>query len=181
MRWLAAFLTAFALCSAAQARSPEALACAIKAAPPELDARLADVVLAADPDKDKPTTDALHTLVDRCADDQFLNAKERTAYFDYTLGRMARYRAGQCQQSRRESDRRRPPPRLHRIGRGRQRSGQSHASGLGADQRVDRRYRANDDRPARFRLSGHFPAFKPFMHSFAGPACSCACSRCRVR
>ncbi len=90
MRWLAALLALAAIPAAAQARSPEAMACAIKAAPPELDARLADVVLAADPDKDKAATDALHVLVDRCADDQFLNDKERSAYFDYTLGRMAR-------------------------------------------------------------------------------------------
>lgn len=90
MRWLAAFLALAAATGAAQARSPEALACAIKAAPPELDARLADVVLAADPDKDKPATDALQALVDRCAADQFLNDKERAAYFEYTLGRMAR-------------------------------------------------------------------------------------------
>ena len=88
-----ALLTALALmiiAGAAQARSPEALACAIKAAPPGLDVRLADVVLAADPDKDKPATNELQGLVDRCADDQFLKDKERTAYFDYTLGRMAR-------------------------------------------------------------------------------------------
>ena len=90
MRWLAAFLALGAITGAAQARSPEALACAIKAAPPELDARLADVVLAADPDKDKPATDALQALVDACATDQFLNDKERAAYFEYTMGRMAR-------------------------------------------------------------------------------------------
>jgi hypothetical protein len=76
--------------SAASARAPQALACAILAAPPGLEAQLADSVLAADPERSKPALDALHGLVDRCADDQFLSPKEREAYFGYVLGRMAR-------------------------------------------------------------------------------------------
>jgi hypothetical protein len=74
----------------AHARPPEALACAIMAAPAGLDARIADVVLSRDNDRGRPTLDELRAITDHCGDDQFLSAKERDAYFNYTLGRMAR-------------------------------------------------------------------------------------------
>jgi len=75
---------------AACARAPQALACAVIAAPEGLDAQLADTMLTLDAEKSKPALDALRTIVERCAADQFLNDKEREAYFGYALGRMAR-------------------------------------------------------------------------------------------
>ena len=75
---------------AATARAPQALACAVIAAPEGLDAQLADTMLTLDTERSKPALDVLHALVDRCAADQFLNDKEREAYFGYALGRMAR-------------------------------------------------------------------------------------------
>jgi hypothetical protein len=75
---------------AAQARAPQALACAVIAAPEGLDAQLADSMLTLDEARSKPALDTLHALVDRCAADQFLGQKERDAYFGYVLGRMAR-------------------------------------------------------------------------------------------
>lgn len=85
-------LTTLAVASAgvAHARPPEALACAIMAAPPGLDARVADVVASRDVDTGASALVDLHAVVDRCADDQFLKPKEREAYFSYTLGRMSR-------------------------------------------------------------------------------------------
>ncbi len=74
----------------AAARPPQALACALIAAPEGLDVQLADSVLSIDAERSKPALDTLHTLVDRCAADQFLNDKQREAYFSYVLGRMAR-------------------------------------------------------------------------------------------
>ena len=68
----------------------QALACAVIAAPEGLDAQLAESVLNLDAERSKPALDTLHALVDRCAADQFLNDKERAAYFGYVLGRMAR-------------------------------------------------------------------------------------------
>lgn len=75
---------------AAQARPPEALACAIMAAPPGLDARVADVVASREVDKGSSALTDLQAVVDQCAADQFMPPKEREAYFTYTLGRMAR-------------------------------------------------------------------------------------------
>lgn len=89
--WRAALLLALAATPVAvQARPPQALACAVIAAPEGLDAQLADTMLSLDEAKNKPALDVLHGLVDRCAADQFLNDKEREAYFGYVLGRMAR-------------------------------------------------------------------------------------------
>jgi hypothetical protein len=79
-----------ALPGAAHARAPQALACAVIAAPEGLDAQLAETMLSLDEAKNKPALDTLHALVDRCAADQFLGNKERDAYFGYVLGRMAR-------------------------------------------------------------------------------------------
>ena len=76
--------------SLAQARAPQALACAVIAAPEGLEAQLADSVLSLDAERSKPALATLHGLVDRCAADQFLPDKEREAYFGYVLGRMAR-------------------------------------------------------------------------------------------
>jgi hypothetical protein len=91
---LAALLLALALLQtvpqAATARPPQALACAVIAAPEGLDAQLADSKLTLDETRSKSAMDTLHTIVDRCAADQFLNDKEREAYFGYALGRMAR-------------------------------------------------------------------------------------------
>lgn len=85
-------VVALALSAGAQAhaRPPEALACAIMAAPAGLDARLADVVVSRDNDRGRPTLDELRVVTDHCADDQFLSPKERDAYFNYALGRLAR-------------------------------------------------------------------------------------------
>jgi hypothetical protein len=74
----------------AEARAPQALACAVIAAPEGLEAQLADSQLGLDAERSKPALDMLRALVDRCATDQFLSDKEREAYFGYVLGRMAR-------------------------------------------------------------------------------------------
>jgi hypothetical protein len=74
----------------AEARAPQALACAVIAAPEGLEAQLADTALSLDAERNKPALDTLHALVDRCAADQFLSDKEREAYYGYVLGRMAR-------------------------------------------------------------------------------------------
>ncbi len=87
---LLALAAAGAVPCAAMARAPQALACAVIAAPEGLDAQLADTMLTLDTERSKPALDALHALVDRCAADQFLNDKQREAYFGYALGRMAR-------------------------------------------------------------------------------------------
>lgn len=73
---------------AAQARSPEALACAVQRAPAGLDARLADAMLAQQ--SDGPALRDLQNVVDRCGDDQFMDDAARKAYFSYAMGRMAR-------------------------------------------------------------------------------------------
>lgn len=80
------------LATPAMARPPEALACAIMAAPAGLDARLADAVLVNDPaaPEVQPALAELRAVTDRCAADQFLKREEREAYFSYALGRMAR-------------------------------------------------------------------------------------------
>lgn len=75
---------------AAHARPPEALACAIIAAPPGLDARVADVIVSRDTGTGSSALTELHSVVDQCASDQFMQSKEREAYFNYALGRMAR-------------------------------------------------------------------------------------------
>lgn len=74
----------------AQARPPQALACAIIAAPEGLDGQLAETMLTLDAERSKPALDSLQRLADRCAADQFLTDKQREAYFGYALGRMAR-------------------------------------------------------------------------------------------
>ena len=74
----------------AHARPPEAMACAIIAAPPGLDARIADVVVSQDNDRGRPALNELRAITDQCGVDQFLSPKQRDAYFTYTLGRMAR-------------------------------------------------------------------------------------------
>ena len=90
MRWLAAVIVAGLLPAPALARPPEALACALQAAPQGLDGQVADVLVSRDPDRGKPVLDAVRRLTDSCADDQFLNAKQRDAYYSYILGRMGR-------------------------------------------------------------------------------------------
>ena len=76
--------------SPAAARPPEALACALQAAPAGLDARLADVIVSRDTARGRPVLDELRVLTDRCAADQFLSESQRNAYFTYVLGRMGR-------------------------------------------------------------------------------------------
>ena len=76
--------------SPAAARPPEALACALQAAPAGLDARLADVIVSRDMTGGRPVLDELRGLTDRCAADQFLTPRQRDAYFTYVLGRMGR-------------------------------------------------------------------------------------------
>ena len=83
-------LLALAAPTLAEARAPQALACAIIAAPEGLDAQLAESVVNVDAERSKPALDTLHALVNRCAADQFLSDKESEAYFGYALGRMAR-------------------------------------------------------------------------------------------
>ena len=78
------------LAAPAQARPPEALACAMQAAPAGLEERVAAVILSRDYDHGRPALDELRLVTDRCAEDQFLNARQRDAYFTYTLGRMGR-------------------------------------------------------------------------------------------
>lgn len=89
-RWAPILLALAALPVAGHARPPQALACAVIAAPEGLDAQLAETMLTLDEAQKKPAQDTLHALVDRCAADQFLNDREREAYFGYVLGRMAR-------------------------------------------------------------------------------------------
>jgi hypothetical protein len=74
----------------AQARPPEALACALQAAPPGLDARVADVLISQDDERGKPALDEVRALSDVCAQDQFLTPKQRDAYYLYVIGRMGR-------------------------------------------------------------------------------------------
>ncbi|WP_353227414.1 hypothetical protein [Novosphingobium sp.] len=74
----------------AQARPPEALACALQAAPAGLDGAVADVIIASDPDRGQATLDRVRALTDSCAADQFLTPKQRDAYYEYVLGRMGR-------------------------------------------------------------------------------------------
>lgn len=90
MRRALIFLALAALPLPAHARPPQALACAVIAAPEGLDVQLGETMLTLDETKNKPALDSLRTLVDRCAADQFLSDKEREAYFGYVLGRMAR-------------------------------------------------------------------------------------------
>ena len=90
MRRALLLLALTTLPGAAHARAPQALACAVIAAPEGLDAQLAETMLTLDEAKSKPALDTLHAIVDRCAADQFLGDKERDAYFGYVLGRMAR-------------------------------------------------------------------------------------------
>ncbi len=72
------------------ARPPEALACALQAAPPGLDAQVADVLISQDDERGKPALDEVRALSDVCAQDQFLNPKQRDAYYLYVIGRMGR-------------------------------------------------------------------------------------------
>lgn len=74
----------------AAARPPEALACALQAAPEGLDARIADVIVSRDSARGKPALDELHALTERCAQDQLLDARQGEAYFNYVMGRMGR-------------------------------------------------------------------------------------------
>lgn len=75
---------------AARARPPEALACAVMAAPAGLDQRLADVVISHDDARGRPALDDLRRITESCAADQFLAPKQSEAYFSYALGRLAR-------------------------------------------------------------------------------------------
>ena len=90
MRWLAAVIVAGLVPASALARPPEALACALQAAPQGLDAQVADVFVSRDPERGKPVLDQVRHLTDACAEDQFLNPKQRDAYYSYALGRMGR-------------------------------------------------------------------------------------------
>jgi len=86
------FLVALAILMpmTAHARPPEALACALQAAPPGLDARVADVLISQDDERGKPALDEVRALSDVCAQDQFLTPKQRDAYYLYVIGRMGR-------------------------------------------------------------------------------------------
>lgn len=86
----AAFLLIVLGATPAAARPPEALACALQAAPAGLDARVADVLVSRDSPDAQATLDQLHALTDACAHDQFLTDRQRDAYFTYVLGRMGR-------------------------------------------------------------------------------------------
>ncbi len=76
--------------SPAAARAPEALACAMQAAPAGLEARVGEVIVSRDNDRGRATLDELRALTDTCASDQFLTPRQREAYFLYVLGRMGR-------------------------------------------------------------------------------------------
>ena len=85
-----AALMALVWANPAAARPPEALACALQAAPQGLDARVADVIISRDTARGRAVLDDLHVVTDRCANDQFLTPRQRDAYFNYILGRMGR-------------------------------------------------------------------------------------------
>jgi hypothetical protein len=86
----AAAMGALLIAGQAQARPPEALACALQAAPAGLDARVADVILSRDGERGKPALDEVRALTDVCAQDQFLTPRQRDAYYIYVIGRMGR-------------------------------------------------------------------------------------------
>lgn len=86
----AAGLIALVLAQPAAARPPEALACALQAAPAGLDARVADVLVSREAPGADATLAELRALTDGCAHDQFMNARQGDAYFTYVLGRMGR-------------------------------------------------------------------------------------------
>lgn len=90
MRKVLVALALLAGAQGAQARSPEALACAVKSAPVGLDESVADAIVAQDPERNRPTLDKLREVVEACARDQFLDARQTEAYIAYTLGRMGR-------------------------------------------------------------------------------------------
>jgi hypothetical protein len=85
-----AMLAAVMLATPASARPPEVLACAIKAAPDGLEARVADVIITRDGERGSAALDELRALTDHCADDGFMTPKERGAYYLYAMGRMGR-------------------------------------------------------------------------------------------
>jgi hypothetical protein len=74
----------------AAARPPETLACAVKAAPEGLDARVADAILVPGTPTANATQADLRAITDACAYDQLLSDKQRDAYFSYTWGRLGR-------------------------------------------------------------------------------------------
>jgi len=88
--WFLGLAVQALVASPASARSPEALACAVQAAPPGLDARVAEVIVSRDADHGRGTLDELRVVTDECAREQFLNPRQRDAYFTYVLGRMGR-------------------------------------------------------------------------------------------
>jgi hypothetical protein len=87
---LVAMLGVALVAAPASARPPEALACAMQAAPEGLEARVADVIVTRDGQRGSQALDELRVLTDHCAEDQFMSAKERGAYFTYIMGRMGR-------------------------------------------------------------------------------------------
>jgi len=88
--WAVLALAPALIGSPAGARPPEALACALQAAPAGLDTRVAEVIVSHDMDRGRPVLDEVRVLTDRCAADQFLTTRQRDAYFTYVLGRMGR-------------------------------------------------------------------------------------------
>jgi hypothetical protein len=89
--WRRLVLLSAMLCAGgAQARPPEALACALQRAPAGLDARVADVILSRDDERGKPALDEVRALSDACAEDQFLSPRQRDSYYRYVIGRMGR-------------------------------------------------------------------------------------------
>jgi len=85
-----AAVCALLMAGQAQARPPEALACALQAAPAGLDARVAEVIVSRDDERGKPALDEVRALTDACAEDQFLTPRQRDAYYIYVIGRMGR-------------------------------------------------------------------------------------------
>jgi len=90
LKWILAVIGSALVVTPAHARPPEALACALQAAPPGLDARVADVLISQDDERGKPALDEVRALSDVCAQDQFLTPKQRDAYYLYVIGRMGR-------------------------------------------------------------------------------------------
>lgn len=72
------------------ARPPDVMACAIKAAPEGLEARVGAAMLAPGTPAAAQTQADVRALSDACAYEQLLSDVQREAYFGYTWGRMGR-------------------------------------------------------------------------------------------
>jgi|GEM_PF-871284 hypothetical protein len=72
------------------ARPPEVMACAVKAAPPGIEERVADAILTPGTPASNATQADVRAITDACAYDQLLTMPQHEAYFSYSWGRMGR-------------------------------------------------------------------------------------------